>query len=371
MGENHQAVCKGLKRLGIILLIACVGCEIEEPFTLPDLEEIPVVCEQSVCWDNSVYVCRDSTYIDFFTRDKDWTGGDATYSVDLKNGKTLWMFGDSFIDQVAEDRTRPSFKLINNALVLQNGDEFTTFQGGTNVQPRAFAEPPEEGQWYWPGDGTIANGKLYMFMHGFGTGGGGAWDFFRTSIDLLALNIETLEIESNVRLFEDPNISWGAAILEDAEYTYVYGVRAPNPEKFLYVARTNDDLSQAWEYFDGTEWSLDETNTASIFEGVSEQFSIWKEDGTYYFLTQHNVFGNEISIYNSSLPEGAFSNGKVVYCTPETGGDIFTYNAFAHDHIYSDSLLVSYNINSFDFNDLLESADNYRPYFVKIGGWRK
>lgn len=352
------------------MALLCLACKKDDPFVLPDVEEIPITCEQNACWDNSVYVCRDSTYIDLFTRSTRWTGGDATYSVDLLNGKTLWMFGDTFIDQVSEDRTRPSFRLINNSLVLQNENELTTFHGGTSTTPKAFAEPPEMDNWYWPGDATVANGKLYVFMHGFGTGGGGAWDFFRTSIDLLTLNIETLEIESNVRLFDDPIISWGAAIMEDEAYTYVYGVRAPNPEKYLYVARTNSDLSQTWEYFNGTDWTVDSGEAVSVFEGVSEQFLVWKEGGTYYFLTQHNLFGNEISIFTADEPQGEFENGKVVYCTPETGGDIFTYNAFAHPHVYEDSLLVSYNVNSFDFNDLLENADNYRPYFVKIGGWK-
>lgn len=355
----------------VITTIFLLGCAKDNSFNIPEIEEVPVSCEQNSCWDNSIYVCRDSVYINLFTRSTGWTGGDATYSVDLKNGKTLWMFGDSFIDQVATDLSRPSFRLINNVFVIQEGNQLTTYHQGSSVRPKAFAIPPEEGDWYWPGDGTVANGKLYVFMHGFGTGGGGMWDFFRTSVDLLTINLETLEIETNTRLFNDPTISWGAVITEDSDYTYVYGVRAPNPEKYLYVARTNEDLSQTWEYWDGIAWSDDEKKATSIFEGVSEQFSIWKDTDTYYFLTQQNLFGKEITIYNSSLPQGAFSDGKVVYCTPETGGNIFTYNAFAHDHIYSDSLLVSYNVNSFDFNDILESVDNYRPYFVKIGGWRK
>jgi hypothetical protein len=353
------------------LLGVLVSCKDDDHFVLPDIEEIPIICEQSTCWDNSVYVCRDSLYIDLFTRSTGWTGGDATYSVDLKNGKTLWMFGDSFIDQVGPDRTRPSFRLINNVFVIQDGAELITHHQGTSVKPKAFATPPEEGDWYWPGDGTVANGKLYVFMHGFGTGGGGMWDFFRTSVDLLTVNIETLEIESNVRLFIDPTISWGAAIMEDDDFTYVYGVKSVNPNKYLYIARTSADLMEAWQYYDGSRWVSDAAQAAQIFDGVSEQFSVWKDGATYYFLTQHNVFGKEISIYNSSLPQGAFGDKKVVYCTPETEGDIFTYNAFAHDHVYTDSLLISYNVNSFELNDLLENADNYRPYFVKVGGWRK
>lgn len=306
-----------------------------------------------------------------FTRSRGWTGADATYSVDLKNGKTLWMFGDTFIDQVSEDRSRPSFRLINNSLVLQSETEFTTYHGGTAVSPKAFAVPPEAGDWYWPGDATIAQGKIYLFMHGFGNDTGGAWDFYRTSIDLLILNRETLAIESNTRLFDDPSISWGAAIMEDETYTYVYGVLSNDAGKKLYVARTNADLTTTWEYFTGTTWSADPAAANSIFNDVSEQFSVFKDGSVYYLLTQHNLFGKEIYLYTATSPEGVFAEKRVVYCTPETGGNIFTYNAFAHPHIYQDSLLVSYNINSLDYTDLLKSADNYRPYFVRIGGWRK
>jgi hypothetical protein len=359
-----------------IITIATFGCrdsEIpEQPVDPEDPEEPPVeiTCEQSACWDASVYACRDSTYIKLFTRTRGWTGGDATYSVDLKNGKTLWMFGDSFIDQVSEDRSRPSFRLINNALVLQNGTEMTSYYKVNAGKIEAFAKPPETGHWYWPGDATVANGKIYMFMQAFGTGGGGMWDFFRTSIDLLTLNLSTLEIENNVRLFKDATISWGSAIMEDVDYTYVYGVKAENPQKYLYVARTDSTLTKPWEFYNGTEWSTDTLSATSIFNGVSEQFSVFKREGVYYFLTQNNIFGKQIYLYTAALPQGKFENLKVVYCTPETGGNFFTYNAFAHDHIYQDSLLISYNINSFQFTDLLKSADNYRPYFVKIGGWQ-
>ena len=345
-------------------MIACSD-DPEEQVTPPP-SEVPVVCEQSACWDNSFYVCRDTTYNDLFTRTKGWTGGDATYSVDLKNGKTLWMFGDSFIDQVSEDRSRPSFRLINNSLVLQDGDVLTTYHGGTTGSPQAFARPPEDGHWYWPGDGTVANGSLYLFMHGFGSGGTGAWDFFRTSIDLLRIDPETLEILETKRLFDDASISWGAALFEDDDYTYVYGVQSDSSGKRLLVARTSADLSAGWKFFTDQGWSTDKEQADVILEGVSEQFSVFRKEGVYYLLTQNNLFGNEIYLYTSSAPNGPFSNRRIIYCTPETGGNIFTYNAFAHPHVYADSLLVSYNVNSFEVNDLLESADNYRPYFVKV-----
>ena len=33
-----------------------------------------------------------------FTADKFWRGADGAASIDLENGKTLWLFSDTFID---------------------------------------------------------------------------------------------------------------------------------------------------------------------------------------------------------------------------------------------------------------------------------
>lgn len=358
-----------------ISLVICIfiGCQ-ESTVFIPEEEPIvvidPMLCEQISCWNDDFYVCRNEYLNNLFTRTEGFTGGDATYSTKLPNGKQLWLFGDSFIDQVSENRTRPSFRLINNCLVLQDRDDLTTYYGGTSITPTAFAIPPESNRWYWPGDATSTNDTLYVFMQGFGNDTGGMWDFYRTSIDLLKMNPETLDIYKNERIFESPEITFGSAILEDTNYTYLYGVRADGTDKHVHVVRTDATLNETWEYYNGTNWTTNINESTSLFNNVSEQFSIFKDNGIYYLLTQHHIFGSEIKIYKSNTPTGPWSDGKVIYCTPETVGDIFTYNAFAHPEIQQDSLVISYNINSFDYTDLLEDANNYRPYFIKVGNWR-
>lgn len=352
-----------------VILLVLSACSDKD--NIPEVHEEPVVtCDQDPCWDETVYTCRDAHYIDLFTRSTGWTGGDATYSVSLGEDRRVWLFGDSFIDQVNPNGSRPSFKLINNSLVLQEGDVLTTYHGGTPSNPEAFAKPPEAGDWYWPGDGTYVNGVLYLFMHGFANDTGGAWDFYRTSIDLIKVDPVSMEILSSERIIDNPDVSWGAAICEDTDYTYVYGVKSEGLSKQLYVSRTNADLSDPWEYYSSGSWSTERNSASAFLEGVSEQFSVFKSGNTYYLLTQHNLFGKEIYLLTSTNPQGPFTNKRTVYCTPETEGNIFTYNACAHPDVYSDSLLVSYNVNSFDVQDLLASADNYRPYFVRIGNWK-
>lgn len=358
----------------LIMLSALLGlmwtCKTENTNIEPDPEIEEIICQQSECWDAAYYVCRDSTYIKLFTRTSGWTGGDATYSVQLPSGKSLWMFGDTFIDQVSENGTRPSFRLINNALVLEGNGQFETFYSGSSSNPQSFAKPPEDNWWYWPADATVANDTLYMFMHAFGNDLGGPWDFYRTSVDLLVMDPLTLEIYENRRLIEQPNISWGAAILEDGVFTYIYGVEAISPDKYAFVARTNANLNGDWEYYSGNGWSSNIEDAQPILNDISEQFSVFKNEGIYYLLTQHHIFGAEIYLYTSTSPYGDFGNKKTIYCAPESGGNIFTYNALAHPNIYQDSLLISYNVNSSDYTDLFDDVNNYRPYFVRVGNWK-
>ncbi|MEP1892654.1 MAG: DUF5005 domain-containing protein, partial [Cyclobacteriaceae bacterium] len=282
----------------------------------------------------------------------------------------LWLFGDSFIDQVKEDRSRTSFNLINNCLMVQNGDDFSTVHGGTDNVPKAFATPADGSSWYWPGHGRADEDTLYVFMHAFGTGGGGMWDFFRTGVDLLKVDPYTFETFSSTRLIDGDGISYGAHIMEVEDSVYIYGVLAEGANKHLFIARSDLRFSQPWVYYSNNEWTDKSENATSIFTGVSEQFSVFHHNDKFYLLTQHPILGKQIYLYSGESPQGPWTNRKTIYCTPETGGNIFTYNAYAHTMFMDEGrLLVSYNINSFDIQDLILSADNYRPYFITIENW--
>ncbi len=327
-------------------------------------------CIESDCWDSSICVKRDSHYIDLFTRNEEWTGGDATYSTLLSDGRRLWMFGDTFIDQVNPDRSRPTFHLIRNSLVLQENNQFNTLYAGTRENPKSFLTPNEPDSWYWPGDATQYKDIIYLFLQGFTKTSDGDWGFERIFVDLVLLDPKTMSPINKIRISEDGSISWGACILENDSDTFIYGVKSGLFGKELYVAKTSPDMCRPWEYWTLNGWSHTTQDGKPIFRGVSEQFSIFKEQDSYYFLTQNSFLRKEIFLYKSESPTGAFIDKKTIYCTPETGGNIITYNAFVHEDVYLDSLLVSYNVNSLDFSDLLKNADNYRPYFVKVGNWK-
>ena len=59
------------------------------------------------------------------------TGGDGTYSIPTGQGKTAWIFGDSFIGGVNGNGTRSHDQktFIRNSFVLQNGEDMRLITG--------------------------------------------------------------------------------------------------------------------------------------------------------------------------------------------------------------------------------------------------
>ncbi len=321
-----------------------------------------------MCWELPISVTKAVDFNQLFTRYSGWTGGDATYSIPLPDGRIMWLFGDSFIGTVKPDRSRTGGLFLRNAVMIQDGNQMTTLSGGVS----AFLEPSNPGWWYWPGHGLAHGDTLQVIFFGFKSTGGGAWDFAYASVDVATFHLPDLTLISIERKVTDPPTNYGACVLEDGGYTYLYGSEKVGLSKFMHVARVQGrDLNGTWEYFTGTDWTTDPAASARVFAHVSDQFSVFKKDSRYYLLTQHHILGGEINIYDSDNPAIGFDDKKLVYCTPQSNaGNLFTYNAFAHTEFSgSDGLLVSYNVNSFVFGDLFQNADNYRPYFVRIKGW--
>lgn len=377
----------GLFLLLLLLLASAVlqGCRDEEAdFTsgsfYPDLGEpadttandTTVIVEEN-CWEEPILIEKAESFNASFTRfGGGWTGGDATYSIALPDGRTLWLFGDTFLGTVRADRSRPATGLINNTFVVQDGEQLATLYTGSAGNASAFVQPEEEGWWYWPGHGVVRNDTLEVALFGFKNVGGGAWGFEYTSIDIARFSLPDIRLLSIERKVETPTVNYGASILEDDGYYYLYGAEKDGLLKYLHLARVpvGEGLAGNWAYFDGTDWAAEPERSARLFANVSEQFSVFQYEGQYFLLTQHHILGEEIYMYRSEAPAGPFTEKTLIYCTPQTEGDIFTYNAFAHTQFLNDgALLVSYNVNSFNFSDVFTNADNYRPYFVWVRGW--
>jgi hypothetical protein len=318
----------------------------------------------------------DDDFWALFTRaDHGWTGGDTTNSILLPDGRTVWLFGDTFLGPVNPDRTRPATApLIHNSLVVQDGRALTTIHGGSRTAPRALFTPRDGASWYWLNDGTVEGDALRLFLLKFLRDGPEGWAWHWTGTDLATLRLPDLTIERINPVPIANGIRYGAAILEEQDHTYVFGVEDLHHAKYAHVARARRDaLLGPWEFFDGRSWSDAAAGSDRILDAsVGTEFSVIALERGYALVTFDTANPlwewREIVAYFSPQPVGPWGERTVLYVTPETGrGKRFVYNVHAHPQFgRAGEVLLSYNVNSFNVDDLYADADLYRARFVRV-----
>jgi hypothetical protein len=156
-------------------------------------------------------------------------------------------------------------------------------------------------------------------------------------------------------------------------YLYVYGTQNDPLNKRLLAARVRpEDISrfERWRFWDGTGWSPRLEDAAPITGRLSSEFSVTPlPDGRYLLVFQLDTLGRETAVRVGHGPAGPFGPPVPLWRCPEPDHDpdVYCYNAKAHPHL-SDSrgLLMSYNVNTFDFRDHFAAARIYRPRFIRL-----
>jgi hypothetical protein len=304
---------------------------------------------------------------------KGWTGADSTYSVALPGGRTAWIFSDTFLGPVNPDGSRPTTApFVNNSFVIQQGKSLKTITGGTASNPTALIPPPSDG-WYWIGAAQTshAGSDLDVTALRFVKTGTGQWDWHWAGNYLARFDSKTFKLKSLAPLPSAANVQWSGWLLRDRGYTYIYGVEDLGASKYQHVARVRgDDLTaKPWEYWTGSGWSSDEAASVRVLEGVANEHSVTSfKDG--YLLVTHDtkeLFSKRVVGYFSCSPTGPWVKPVELYQTPETGGNIITYNSHEHPDLRrGNELLVSYNVNSLVSDDLYGDVSIYRPRFLAV-----
>jgi hypothetical protein len=309
-----------------------------------------------------------------------WSGGDSTYSVTLGAGRRVWAFSDTLIGPVNDDGTQPlDTEFVNSSFVVEaEGQPTRTVTGGTPAERTGLLAPTESG-WYWQGASHLTDDGRSLdvvFLH-FERFGPGQWDWAWSANVLGRFDSGSLRLREVVPLPSESGVNWGSWIARDGAHTLVYGVEDLGLVKYMRIARVaGDDLTQPWEYWTGDGWSSAEADSVRVMPGVANEYSV-TAFGDGYLLVTHDtneLFSARIVGYVSCAPTGPFLPIGTLYTTPETGlfgsygnPNVFTYNAHEHPDLRSaDGLLVTYNVNSFEPDDLYADVTIYRPRFVRV-----
>ncbi|MFC8600528.1 DUF4185 domain-containing protein [Isoptericola sp. NPDC057191] len=310
-----------------------------------------------------------------------WTGADSTYSVPLRDGRSAWIFSDTFLGPVEADGSRPqTTPFLNNSIVLQDGDTLSTVTGGTPAAPESIVGPDPDGDWHWFGAGlTTRPGDLQVGVLEFARFGTGTWDWGWSGSSVATLDTDTWQVTSVDPLPSGAGVQWASWYQRSGGDVLVYGVEDRGAEKFMHVAKVlGGDLAATarWRYWDGERWVRDEAASARVMSGVANEYSVTPYRDGWLLVTQDTSvpFSNEIKAYVSCSPTGPFTGGATIHRMPEVGAwgtygdpDVIAYNAHEHPELRDDdTLLVTYNVNSVDPDDLYADVSIYRPRFVEI-----
>jgi hypothetical protein len=372
------------------------------PVSYPHRIAVP---DSSLC--SSFFEVRTAPEWDnLFDRHSGWTGSDGIYSIPL-NGfdapsntpadSQLILFSDTFIGQVDSNNRRLNASLINNTLALMpnnipDPNNIQFFWRTLSGVPKAVFVPatPEAqpGDWYWLMDGITINHVVYVFALRLNSSSGG-FGFEINGVALIKFRMDTNNFITDVQQFdtplfyknqtEDREIVIGQAVMSMTSesgnpspdgYIYIYGPNSSSSGKKLLAARVlpqNIENFNSWEYWNGTAWGNDITSSASITTGISQEFSVTPlQNGKFLLVFQ---MGISVAFRLGESPVGPFGIFHAIYECPEvlTDPDIFVYNAKAHPSLSNEEeMLISYNVNTFDFLDHFSNADIYRPRFIYL-----
>jgi len=319
------------------------------------------------------FVWPASDYNLLFDRRNDgWTGGDGTLSIPLKDGRTVWLFGDTFLGKVRSDGTRPvKTPMIRNSLVVQTNRRLDTRYRQTEKGPAAFFPSPSTETWFWPGDGLVVENKMRVFLHRFRQTSPRLWGWAFTGTVLATLWLPGIQIQRLDEVAAVKGVLFGVSVLDTDEYVYIYGTRDDAFPKLAFLARAaTGSLGGPWEFYTGRGWSADSEDSAPILSGVSTQYSVFQTGGFFYIVTMDGrvPFPNTIAVYKSASPIGPWQGPQIIYVVPGVGRGVVAYNPFVHTQFTEgDRYLVSYNLNhANDPSAVYDDATIYRPQFIWV-----
>ncbi len=354
-----------------------------------------------------------ANWTNLFKKTSGWFGGDGIFTIPLNgmesaiadtSGKTLVLFSDSLIGEITDGKLDSPFVMINNSVAWLEGAEPTesniSFHWALDEQnlPQSLFIPntpnSNPGEYFWLGDGFVnqaRNNDIYLFGYRITTTGTDAFNFKEVGNTLIVLPSGSKPPFKDQRQIDTPFYmegkpestgSFGAGILVNTKdagalrpdgYVYIYGVKGNKKEVMVARVKPNDiEKFNLWTFWDGTDWQSEMKQAASIADRGSNELSVTSlDDGRYAMVFQTDGIASTVGLRLALSPQGPFGPIITVWDASadlNEGKHLFSYNAKAHPSLsMPGELLISYNINSFEFFADVEISPNfYRPRFIRV-----
>jgi hypothetical protein len=336
----------------------------------------------AVCFEPSIWPEAD----ELFRRDPHWIGADGAYSVDLGDERTLWLFGDTWVDPSGRKR-RGEGRMIRNSVAIQTGADpsrarIAFYWGGSPGEPGSFF--PERGRyWFWPGHGIRLDDRLLLFLMRVTSSDSG--------LGFRAAGWDAVAIENPDDAPSDWRLSWleapandigvvvgSASVLRSGDYVYAFGSQEPVSPHPMYLVRWPiEEIGRgnlgSLEWWAGSEpgWVANDSShprMPAFLNGQSE-LTVHFDEATGQYLAIQTVGFGPADMALRAAPEltGPWTTPRVFYRPSEYyRPNVMIYAGKAHPQLAGADLVVTYATNTLDFAEQIADSLIYYPRFVRL-----
>lgn len=349
----------------------------------------------------------------YFPYQQGWLGADSAYSIPLGGNQSLWIFGDTFVGPSTATSRAQATGFIRNSIAISTctGQDcaFNYYWPGMGgATPMSMFSAPNS-DWFWPMDGFVYNGTLYLALMQMHATGSGAFGFAYTGVQLAIINnytgppnrwsatYENLNTGSNavpgvsVVVAQGPNGNPDQANPQGANYAYFFTLVGSSNPATQYMALLRLPLSQLrtaarpgntmWEYLkaDSTwgtwpdaDTNLPSDNAAVINPGATEM-TVRYHSSTNQWIAVYPLGLDSKAHYSisSSLTsswgrsEALYSYAEMQPTNPNYTSKVFCYAAKEHVELEAvDQIFFTYACNSTKESEVTNNMKLYHPVVV-------
>lgn len=343
-----------------------------------------------------------------------WMGADGAYSVTLGGGRSLWVFGDTFVAPPGATSRKKITGFIRNSIAIstcsgQNGCSFQYYWPGkgTSSPKSMFSNGTRD--WFWPMDGFVCKGVLYLaLMQMHATGQKGAFGFDYSGVQLASIrNYKAPPSRWSVRyqhlntggaaipgvsivVNKGPNGNPDPSNPKGSDYAYFFTlVRDKRSPQYMALLRLPlNQLSRAarpgnarWEYlrsnstwgvWPATDTALPRENAVVISPGATEMTVRYHESTKQWIAVYPSLLAKSARYSLSPSMTGPWGKPENLYAYPEMqhSNPNYTPNVFcyaAKEHVELErpgQVFLTYACNSTKESEVIDNMGLYHPIVV-------
>lgn len=319
-----------------------------------------------------------------FQRDASWIGGDGASSVDLGNGRVLWLFADSIVC-VTPGCSRSSAELIRNSVAIQTGYDpssatatFTWRSSGG--KPASFFTEERE-TWFWPGSGVrLGDIALIFLMKIRGSTEGLGFEVYGWTA-VLVENPREPPTSWRLRRVDTIDNPFGVVIGSASvfrEGDWLYAVSASEPRHDVYLTRwpvtsaSAGNLAEPQWWVGGSDWRRQSELTSApaiLFSDAQTEFTVHYDPRAHeYIAFQTTGFGAaDIAIRRSKVLTGPWPAAVPLHRPAESSRtDVLVYQAKAHPELRGADVILTYIANAKSLETLIRDRRLYFARFLRV-----